>query len=167
MAPSSLFPVVLSICFLLLWLSESFSSSYLPFIIFFFISIIPIIIVFFWWWGEPVVLVPGQAFLLTIRTVSTCSMFTMCSLTSFNIFRWYAGKGNEYCFRPQFCTVRLHWTGVNLGKWDEFVINHDPGAGLIARPVDQQSCTLPLYHGCTLMICLRGSKGSILPFHKC
>ena len=23
---------------------------------------------------------------------------------------------NEWCFRPWFCTVRLHWTGDNLGK---------------------------------------------------
>ena len=27
-------------------------------------------------------------------------------------------------------------------------INHTPGAGSIARPVNQQSGALPLYHGC-------------------
>ena len=29
-----------------------------------------------------------------------------------------------------------------------FVMNHAPGAGSIARPVGQQSSALPLYHGC-------------------
>ena len=29
-----------------------------------------------------------------------------------------------------------------------FVMNHAPGAGSIARPVDQQSSTLPLCYGC-------------------
>ena len=32
------------------------------------------------------------------------------------------------------------------------VMNHAPGAGSIARPVDQRSSTLPLYHGCPLFI---------------
>ena len=27
---------------------------------------------------------------------------------------------NEWCFRSHFCTVRLYWAGVKLGKWDEF-----------------------------------------------
>ena len=34
-----------------------------------------------------------------------------------------------------------------------FVMNHAPGAGSIARPVDQQSSTLPLYHGRPLYYC--------------
>ena len=29
-----------------------------------------------------------------------------------------------------------------------FVMNHAPGAGLIAQPVDQQSSALPLCYGC-------------------
>ena len=31
-----------------------------------------------------------------------------------------------------------------------FVMNHVPGAGSPAQPVDQQSSALPLYHGCPL-----------------
>ena len=30
-----------------------------------------------------------------------------------------------------------------------FDMNHAPGAGSIARPVDLQSSTLPLYYGCS------------------
>ena len=35
-----------------------------------------------------------------------------------------------------------------------FVMNHAPGAGSIARPVDQQSSAIPraLYHGCPLKL---------------
>ena len=29
-------------------------------------------------------------------------------------------KWNDWCFRPQPCTVRLYWAGHNLGEWDEF-----------------------------------------------
>ena len=42
--------------------------------------------------------------------------------------------------------LRLYWAGDNISKWDEFYMNHAPGAGSIARPVDQQSSALPLYH---------------------
>ena len=33
-----------------------------------------------------------------------------------------------------------------------FVINNTPGARSIARPVDQQSSMLPLYHGCPSLV---------------
>ena len=46
---------------------------------------------------------------------------------------------NEWCLRPRFCTVRLHRAGDNLANVMNFVMNHAPGAGLITRPVDQQS----------------------------
>ena len=39
-------------------------------------------------------------------------------------------------------------------------MNHAPGAGLIARPVDQQSSVLPLCYGCPLQ---PGDLGAILP----
>ena len=55
---------------------------------------------------------------------------------------------NEWCFRPRFCTVRLYWTGDNLGWWDEFYDESYPWCKSIARPVDQQSSSLPLCYGC-------------------
>ena len=42
---------------------------------------------------------------------------------------------------------RLYWAR-DLGNQMNFVMNHAPGAGSIAQPVDQQSSALPLYHGC-------------------
>ena len=42
-------------------------------------------------------------------------------------------SNDDLCFRRRFCTVRLYWVGYNLGKWDDFVMNHSPGAGSIAR----------------------------------
>ena len=44
--------------------------------------------------------------------------------------------------------VRLYWAGDNLVNEMNFVMNHASGAGSIARPVDQQSSAMPLYHGC-------------------
>ena len=44
--------------------------------------------------------------------------------------------------------VRLFWPGTTWANEPNFVMNHALGAGLIARPVDQQSIALPLYHGC-------------------
>ena len=58
---------------------------------------------------------------------------------------------NEWCFRPKFCTVRLYWAGANWANEMNFVMNHARGAGLITRPVDQQSSMLPLYHGYPLL----------------
>ena len=45
------------------------------------------------------------------------------------------------------------YTGLGITWANEmiFVMNHAAGAGLIARPVDQQSSVLPLYHGCPLL----------------
>ena len=41
--------------------------------------------------------------------------------------------------------LRLTWAEDNLVNEMNSVMNHTPGAGSIARPVDQQSSTLPLY----------------------
>ena len=63
---------------------------------------------------------------------------------------WYPGgilKWNGWCFGPWFCTVRIYWARDNMVNEMNFVMNHALGAGLIGRPVDQQSSTLPLYHG--------------------
>ena len=38
--------------------------------------------------------------------------------------------------------------GTTWANQMNFVINHAPGAGSTAHPVDQQSSALPLYHGC-------------------
>ena len=40
--------------------------------------------------------------------------------------------------------------GTTWANEMNFDVNHAPGAGLIARPVDQQSSVLPLCHGCPL-----------------
>ena len=42
---------------------------------------------------------------------------------------------------------RLSFAGDNLGYVMNFVMNHAPGAGSTAGPVDQLSSALPLYHG--------------------
>ena len=42
--------------------------------------------------------------------------------------------------------VRLYWAGpgTTWGNGMNFVVNHAPGSGLIARPIDGQYSTLPL-----------------------
>ena len=57
--------------------------------------------------------------------------------------------GNDWCFRPWFCTVRLSWIGDNLGEWDEFYVASCPNHR-IDRPVVFSA--LPLHHGCLLPI---------------
>ena len=49
-------------------------------------------------------------------------------------------KWNELCFRPRFCTCKaiLYRGQPGLMRWI-FIMNHAPGAGSIAWPVDQQS----------------------------
>ena len=56
---------------------------------------------------------------------------------------WKRLFSNDWCFKPRFCTVRLHWAHAM-----NFVMNHAPGAGSMARPVDQQSSALPLRYRC-------------------
>ena len=48
--------------------------------------------------------------------------------------------------------VKYTGLGTTWGNEMKSAMNHDPGAGSIARPVDQQSSALPLYHGCPLSI---------------
>ena len=36
------------------------------------------------------------------------------------------GNGNQWCFRPWLCTVRLSWARDYLGKWDEFCYESCP-----------------------------------------
>ena len=47
--------------------------------------------------------------------------------------------------------VQLDYTGpgTTLAIEMNFVMNHAPGAGSLASPVDQQSSMLPLCHGCS------------------
>ena len=45
----------------------------------------------------------------------------------------------------------LYWAGTTWANEMNFVMNHATGAGSIARPVDQLSSVMPLYHGCTKM----------------
>ena len=42
--------------------------------------------------------------------------------------------------------------------WWIFVVNHAPGAGSIARPVDQQSSALPLCYGHPLYMCIENAS---------
>ena len=49
-----------------------------------------------------------------------CTIF--CIIFSCSL-EWYTPNlqnENDWCFRPQLCTVRLNCTGDNLGEWDEF-----------------------------------------------
>ena len=41
-----------------------------------------------------------------------------------------------------------------------FAMNHAPGVGSIARPVDQQSSTLPLYYGRPLLPTLTSTNNN-------
>ena len=52
---------------------------------------------------------------------------------------------NDWCFRPRFCTGK-DILGRRQPRRNEmnFVMNHDPDAGLIARPIGQQFSALPL-----------------------
>ena len=47
----------------------------------------------------------------------------------------------DWCFRPRFCTERLYWAGTTWANEMNFVMNHSPGVGSIAQPVDLQSNT--------------------------
>ena len=50
-------------------------------------------------------------------------------LAGFNNLEWshaYIQKWNDWCFRPQFRTVRLYWAGDNLRKWDEYCYESCP-----------------------------------------
>ena len=50
-------------------------------------------------------------------------------------------------------SVSQGYTGQDTTWANEinFVMNHAPGAGSIARPVDQHSSALPLYNRCLLL----------------
>ena len=52
-----------------------------------------------------------------------------------------------------FQITMLHFKAI-LGRANEmsFVMNHAPGAGLIARAVDLQSSEAPLYYECPLVL---------------
>ena len=62
-------------------------------------------------------------------------------------------------FMPRFCTARLYWAGTTWANEMNFVMNHASGAGLITRPVGQQSSgQLLCYEGCivckSLYLCI-------------
>ena len=53
----------------------------------------------------------------------------------------------------RFCTVKAILDQGQLGSNEiNFILNDAPGVGSIARPVDQQSSALQLYHGNPLLI---------------
>ena len=67
-------------------------------------------------------------------------------------------KVNDWCFMPKLCHVgyvRLRTTWANEMN---FVMNHAPRAGSIARPVDQKSNALPLRYGCPLMMIMMTTR---------
>ena len=64
-----------------------------------------------------------------------------------NVLSVFVRRNKRY-FRSRFCTVKaIAGPGTTWANELNFVLNHAPGAGSIARPVDQQSSALPLYHG--------------------
>ena len=78
-------------------------------------------------------------------------VYTMVELTNpcyslTNYFVWM----NEWCLRSLFCTVT--GPGITWANEMNLVMNHAPGAGSIARPVDLQSSALPLNHGRPLYV---------------
>ena len=85
--------------------------------------------------GMPVMLEVGWPLCwdMGLPDVSMLIGFSMESVTQ----KYHTMKGNEWCFRPRFCTVRLYWAGDNLGECNEFCYG----------PC-QQSSVLPLHHGC-------------------
>ena len=67
----------------------------------------------------------------------------------------YSYSADSNCFWPKCMNgvlghdsalLRLHWAGDDHNERN-FIMNHDPGAGCLARLVDQQSSALPLYRG--------------------
>ena len=64
-----------------------------------------------------------------------------------SIWRWTL-RMNEWYFMPESALKGYTGPWTTWATWVKFAMNHAPGAGLIARPVDQQSTTLLLYHGC-------------------
>ena len=77
--------------------------------------------------------------------IYTFGCFAFLIFVSFSSGIYIAYKMNEWCFRPRFLTCKaiLGWEQPLLMRWI-FVMNHDPGAGSFAGPVDQKSNTLPL-----------------------
>ena len=54
---------------------------------------------------------------------------------------------NNYVLWHDSALGRLYWAGDKRASEMSFVMNHVTSVGSIARPVDQKSNTLPLYHG--------------------
>ena len=49
---------------------------------------------------------------------------------------------SEWCFTPQFSTVRLYQARETWANAMSFGMNHAPGAGSITRPIDTLQYTL-------------------------
>ena len=69
-------------------------------------------------------------------------------LVNLNSDKFPITKWNELCLRLQYCIVKVTLGRGNWANEMNYVMNHAPGAGSIARTVEQQSSALPLYHGC-------------------
>ena len=67
---------------------------------------------------------------------------------NFSLFHmWWM---NKWCFRPQFCTVRLYWAGENLGLKDVcFLVWIMPQVQ--GQSLDVLTCSQPLYHDYTFL----------------
>ena len=45
-------------------------------------------------------------------------------------------KLNDWCFRPRCCTVRINWARDKMANEMNIGMNHAPGAGSIAQPLN-------------------------------
>ena len=55
---------------------------------------------------------------------------------------------DQWCFTPQYCTVRLYRAGATWANEINFGMNHALGVGSIAWPVGLQSSVLSLCYDC-------------------
>ena len=106
----------------------------------------------------------------TAVCTNSCARFTKCPSLTHTLFSWpslwlssgesstdkisgfVSNKRNHWCFRPRLCIVRLYWAETTWANEMNFLLDHAPGAGSIARPVDKQSNTLPLSYGRPLLV---------------
>ena len=71
-------------------------------------------------------------------------------------------RQNEWCFRPQFCSVKLYWAGNNLGEWDEFCYESCPWRKQLVE-ISEMSTAKP----CTILTCESVTVEWLTPLLNC